>query len=123
MKSIDDYISLSEAAKLFGHYKNFWARLCRQGELPGARKMGRIWVVPRESVQNYTPGSQGFAAVKKRAEEAAVLAPVAPVPLQGTEKQVAWADKIRTAFFALPEGLMPISPLRKSSNRVRAVRS
>ena len=104
--SLDDYISLSEAAKLFGHHKNFWARLCQQGKLPGARKMGRMWVVPRESAQNYTPGPQGFAAVKKRAEEAAVLAPVAPVPLQGTEKQVAWADKIRTAFFALPEGLM-----------------
>ena len=103
--SLDDYISLSEAAKLFGHHKNFWARLCQQGKLPGARKIGRMWVVPRKSIQNYTPGPQGFAAVKKRAEEAAA-SPVAPVPLQGTEKQVAWAEKIRTAFFALPEGLM-----------------
>lgn len=107
--SLDDYISLSEAAKLFGHHKNFWARLCQQGKLPGARKMGRMWVVPRESVQNYTPGPQGFAAVKKRAEEAAAMEPVAPVPLQGTEKQVAWAEKIRTAFFALPEGLMKLA--------------
>ena len=104
--TMDDYISLSEAAKLFGHHKNFWARLCQQEKLPGARKMGQMWVVPRESVQNYTPGPQGLAAMKKRAEEAAGMESVVLVPLQGTEKQVAWAEKIRTAFFAIPEGLM-----------------
>lgn len=70
MKSllIEDYISIAEASKLFGHDRNFWARLCQQGKLPGARKIGRIWVIPKESAQNYIPGPKGFAAVKKRAD-------------------------------------------------------
>ena len=106
VSSLDDYISLSEAARIIERHPKHLALLCRQGKLEGARKIGRDWVVPRESVQNYTPGPQGFAAVKKRAEEARAMAPVAPLPLQGTEKQVAWAEKIRTAFFAIPEGFM-----------------
>jgi hypothetical protein len=42
-------------------------RLCRAGKLPGAEKKGNAaWLIPRASVEGYTPMRRGPRAKKKR---------------------------------------------------------
>ena len=60
--NIDDCISAAEAANIIGVTRRQVGLLCREGKLPGARKIGPNWVIPRASAEGYTPGPQGFAA-------------------------------------------------------------
>jgi hypothetical protein len=42
-------------------------RLCRTGKLSGAEKKGNAaWLIPRTSVESYTPGKRGPRAKKER---------------------------------------------------------
>ena len=59
---IDEYISITEACPLLGVNRQQATRLCREGKLSGARKMGPNWVIPRETAEAYVPGPKGFAA-------------------------------------------------------------
>ncbi len=47
-----DYLNCQEAAERLGCTRQHISRLARRGELTG-RKIGRDWVVSRESVQQY----------------------------------------------------------------------
>ena len=79
MEDINDFMTTGEAAKCTGYTQDYIGRLCREGELEGARIMGeKMWVIPRKSVINYKPGPQGFGAVKarKEAQKAAMLAEI-----------------------------------------------
>ena len=67
MDSIDNYISIAEACPILGVNRQQAARLCRTGKLPGARKMGPNWFIPRASVEAYEPGPKGFAAHPEKA--------------------------------------------------------
>ena len=60
--SIDSYIPTSEAARILGYSHEHITLLCRRGGLPGAKKVGRNWLVPRGVIEGYTPGPKGFAA-------------------------------------------------------------
>lgn len=71
-----DYVSTAEGAAILGYGQEHVNLLCRKGELRGAKKVGRNWVVPRSALDEYKPGPQGFAAhpeknPRKRKEERA----------------------------------------------------
>lgn len=57
-----DLITTKEAAAIIGCLPRSVKTLCQRGKLPGARKVGRDWLIPRVSAENYTPGPKGFAA-------------------------------------------------------------
>jgi predicted DNA-binding transcriptional regulator AlpA len=64
---IDDYITASEAAKILGKTSGMVWVLCKNGKLPGAKKMGNAaWLIPRASVEFYTPGRRGRRANKEK---------------------------------------------------------
>ena len=108
---IDDYVSVAEAVTLTGYKQANITLLCRQGKLPGARKLGpRQWLIPRQALLDYRAGPRGQGAVKVTDRALRKLMQ----PLQGTEKQIAWAEKIRAAFFALP----PHSGLERAGPKV-----
>lgn len=60
--SLKGYVSTADAARMMGCTQNHVNLLCRDGAFPGARKIGRNWAIPREDVETYEPGPQGFAA-------------------------------------------------------------
>ena len=71
---IGEFMTTKEAADFMGYAHDYVSRLCRDGKLPGAQMVAqKVWVIPTQSVIDYQPGPQGFAAVqaRKRAEEAA----------------------------------------------------
>lgn len=59
---MDNVICASDAAAIIGVTRRQVGYLCREGKLPGAKKIGPNWVIPRASAENYIPGPQGFAA-------------------------------------------------------------
>ena len=64
---IDDYVTASEAAKMLGKTSGMIWVLCKDGTLPGAKKMGSAaWLIPRASVESYTPGKRGPRTKKAR---------------------------------------------------------
>ena len=60
------YITVTEAAVLSGKGIKMIARLCQSGRLPGAEKIGNTWLIPRASVESYTPGKRGPRTKKER---------------------------------------------------------
>jgi hypothetical protein len=61
----DGYITVAEAAKLSGRGIKMIARLCQTDKLPGAEKIGNTWLIPRTSIESYTPGKRGRRAKKE----------------------------------------------------------
>lgn len=78
---IKKYVTVSQAAEIMAKDVSQIARLCRQGKLAGAVKMGPNWVIPRASVENYTPGPKGFAAHPEKNPRRP-----APIPPEWREK-------------------------------------
>ncbi len=70
---IKDFISVEEAVKISGYKKRNITYLCNKGDLPGAVMIGHCWLIPRKSVEEYTPGPQGFAAIKERKIKAELI--------------------------------------------------
>jgi hypothetical protein len=62
----EGYITVAEATKLSGKGIKMIARLCQTGKLPGAEKIGNTWLIPRASVETYTPGKRGPRTKKER---------------------------------------------------------
>ena len=76
MDLLDGYVTTAEAALLIEKGTRIIARLCQDGKLPGAKKMAKTWLIPRESVLSYRP-ERGRPKTKKErlaAERAAFLA-------------------------------------------------
>lgn len=64
---MDGYMTTEQAAEYLGYTADYVTTLCATGKLPGAKKWGkRMWIIPEQSVFDYKPGPQGFAAVKAR---------------------------------------------------------
>lgn len=59
MVMIEDYLTSVEAGELIGRGKNMIAKLCQAGRLPGAKKIGLNWLIPREAVLAYQPLKRG----------------------------------------------------------------
>jgi hypothetical protein len=62
----DGYITATEAATITGKKIRMIAVLCQSGRLPGAEKIGNTWLIPRASVESYTPGKRGPRTKKER---------------------------------------------------------
>lgn len=64
--TIDDFISMSEAVEISGYSRRQITRLCADGHLPSARKLGNRWLVPKQELLDYTPGPKGPAPGGKK---------------------------------------------------------
>ena len=65
-KTIDDFISTSEAAEILKLTPNMICKLARAGEIVGGKKIGRDWIFPRSAVLAYTPRGAGWPKGKPR---------------------------------------------------------
>lgn len=63
-------ISVKEAAQILGLTRIRVAVLCKQGRFEGAEKIGSVWIIPRESVNNFTRLPPG---VKKKERNGALI--------------------------------------------------
>jgi len=72
---LSEYVTVTEATKIMGKAASMIARLCQDDKLPGAKKIAKTWMIPRESVLNYTPGPRGPKPKSERlaAEKAEIL--------------------------------------------------
>ena len=61
----DDYIDAVTAAKMLNLTRATISIQCKANRFPGQVKIGHFWLIPRESVANYTRGKPGK---KKRGE-------------------------------------------------------
>lgn len=111
---IEEYVDVAEGVKITGYSRTYIKRLCQQGKLHGAKKVApRQWLIPRQALLDYRPAPRGRGQLKVTNRTLKKLMQ----PLQGTEKQIAWAEKIRVAFFSLP----PRSGLEKAGPRVAVI--
>ena len=75
----ENYVTAVQAAELLGRGIRIVAKLCQDGRLTGAEKVGNAWLIPRASVLNYQPGKRGVKPgtqtkkAKLAAERAAIL--------------------------------------------------
>ena len=68
----NQYVTVSQAAEMLSLTRNRIGRLCLENKFEGAGKVGEMWLIPRESVENYTrekPGPKKYQAMKKELEE------------------------------------------------------
>ena len=64
---MENYLTAEEAARYLKRTTSLVCKLCVHGKLVGAKKMGKkMWIIPEQSVFEYKPGPQGFAAMKAR---------------------------------------------------------
>lgn len=64
--NVDEFLSMPEAVALSGYSRRQIVRLCANGDLPSARKLGDRWLVPRQELLDYMPGPKGPAPKKKK---------------------------------------------------------
>jgi hypothetical protein len=72
----NEYLTVTQAAKELNKTTGWIRNLCIRGILRGAEKIDvSNWLIPRESVLNYTPGTRGPKPRKAKlaAEKAAIL--------------------------------------------------
>jgi hypothetical protein len=64
---LNEYVTITEAAQILDKTVSMIGRLCRTGKLSGAEKKGNAaWLIPRASVESYTPGKRGPRTKKER---------------------------------------------------------
>ena len=59
----ENYMTIREVANKFKCTTGNINYLCKNGKLPGAVKVSDLWLIPRESVENYQPALKGFSAM------------------------------------------------------------
>jgi hypothetical protein len=64
---LEEYMTVAEAAKQLKKSIPLVGHLCRNGKLPGVIKMTTgAWLIPRASVESYSPGKRGPRTKKER---------------------------------------------------------
>ena len=58
-KTVDEFLSMPEAVEISGYSRRQIVRLCADGHLPSARKLGNRWLIPRQELLDYTPAPRG----------------------------------------------------------------
>ena len=78
MSLTDDLLSVPEAARELNVDRTRVNILCRQGRFAGAAKIGRNWIIPRASVENFQRLKPGVKSKTKqqKADDEAMLAAV-----------------------------------------------
>ena len=88
-------MTVQEAAEYLDYSNGAVCNLCREGTLKGVRRIGnKMWLIPAQSVYEYTKGLQGFAILKaqKDAEKAALMAEIKEAVKAAGKKQSADND-------------------------------
>ena len=60
---IENYLTTRDVASKFNCSQENILYLCTHGKFLGAVKVGHMWLIPRESVENYQPALKGFSAM------------------------------------------------------------
>lgn len=63
--NLNDYLTLAEMVALHGSTPNYISRLCRFQRVPGAVLVGRVWYIPKATVESWEWGKPGRRAVEK----------------------------------------------------------
>ena len=63
---LSDYVSVYEAAQLINRKESLIRTLCQNGRLAGVTKFGKSWLIPRNSILNYTPAKRGVKPITAR---------------------------------------------------------
>ena len=58
---LEEFITAKEAATIMKRTSDYVRKLCASGELKGAYKFGATWIIPKSSVENFSPKPRGFA--------------------------------------------------------------
>ena len=61
---LEEFITATQAAEVTGYHPSQIRRLCQAGDLIGAVKVGKHWMIPRASVERYAPGPRGLAGTE-----------------------------------------------------------
>lgn len=56
---LTDYLTTAQAAALTGAAVPTWTNRARAGRIPGAVRVGRDWLLPREAVLAFVPAPTG----------------------------------------------------------------
>lgn len=63
---LEGYMTVKEAAQYIDRSESLIRKLCSGGKLAGVKKIGTNWLIPKESLLQYTPGPKGFAVMWAR---------------------------------------------------------
>lgn len=63
-----DYISVREAAELWGVSERWAQKFCAEGRVPNAKRFGRSWMIPKDAVR---PADLRRSKVQTSADEKA----------------------------------------------------
>jgi DNA (cytosine-5)-methyltransferase 1 len=59
MPDIEEYVTTEEAAEILGYSPKYIRRMLRNGKLP-AEKVGRLWLIHRDTVREYQEAVKGM---------------------------------------------------------------
>ena len=59
---LEGFITAKEAATIMKCTSDYVRKLCASGRLQGAYKFGATWIIPKVSVESFSPQPRGFAA-------------------------------------------------------------
>lgn len=62
----DKYIDAGEAARILGIKRARMSQLCTAGRFPGQVRIGHFWIVPRDSVEDFTRNTPGVKPRNKQ---------------------------------------------------------
>ena len=66
---IEYYLTTRDVANKFNCSQENILYLCTHGKFSGAVKVGHMWLIPRESVENYKPALKGFSAMWEKRKQ------------------------------------------------------
>ena len=100
---LQEDLTIDEAAAMLNMSKTYVTELCRTQKIKNAYKIkGNVgrngqWRIPLISINEYKPGLRGWA--KAVAMRNGIASVIHPVPLEGDQKDIKKAEKIRSRFF------------------------
>ena len=56
---MNDFLTITQAKEYKGFSDGYLRKLCIDGKLAGAQKLGSIWIIPKTSLDNYLPTPRG----------------------------------------------------------------
>jgi excisionase family DNA binding protein len=63
---MENYLTIPEVARLAGVSRVAVLYAVREGRIPGAVRLGRIWAIPRKSAEAYEPRPYAFGSSGSR---------------------------------------------------------
>ena len=56
---MNDFLTITQAKEYKGFSDGYLRKLCIEGKLEGAKKLGSIWIIPKLSLDNYVSPPRG----------------------------------------------------------------